>query len=83
MTVQEAATALGVSVETVYALCARKRLEHYRLGPRNGKIDITAEAIERYRLSCLVPVETPEDQPTTTVKKTRQTNWQVRAQRFF
>jgi excisionase family DNA binding protein len=52
--VSEAAKELGVSAGTVYALCARRRIRHERIGVGRGTIRIPADAIEEYRSSVTV-----------------------------
>jgi excisionase family DNA binding protein len=54
--VAEAAKELGVSVGTVYALCARRKLRHERHGLGRGRIKIPEDALEEYRRN--VTVET-------------------------
>ena len=54
MTVCEAASRLGISRKTVYALCARGRIAHERHGLGRGTIRITDEALEQYRRTARV-----------------------------
>ena len=56
LSVRQAAAELSVSVQTVYALCKRKRLRHERQGLNGGKILIPQDAIEEYRRSVTVGV---------------------------
>jgi excisionase family DNA binding protein len=51
MTVKEAAEKLGVSVATIYQLCAARKIRHERHGLRRGTIRISEDAIEEYRES--------------------------------
>lgn len=46
--VREVAVALGVSVQTVYLLCAKKRLRHIRVGVGRGTIRVPADALQEY-----------------------------------
>ncbi len=46
--VREVAAALGVSVQTVYLLCAKKRLRHIRVGVGRGTIRVPADALQEY-----------------------------------
>ena len=48
LTVKEAAPELRLSVASVYALCAAKRLRHQRVGVGRGKILIPPDAIAEY-----------------------------------
>jgi excisionase family DNA binding protein len=64
--VREAADELGVSPQTVYGLCARKRIRHERQGLGGGKIVITDDALEEYRRSVTVRVEQRTDPPPPT-----------------
>lgn len=56
--VHEAAELLSVSDATVYGLCSRRRLRHERIGLGRGVIRIPEDAIEDYRRSRTVEVET-------------------------
>ena len=46
--VREVAAALGVSVQTVYLLCAKKRLRHIRVGVGRGTIRVPPSALQEY-----------------------------------
>jgi excisionase family DNA binding protein len=48
MTVAEAAEQIGLSADTVYDLCRLGVLGHRRVGPRRGRIQITAEHVAAY-----------------------------------
>jgi excisionase family DNA binding protein len=48
MTVAEAAEQIGLSPDTVYDLCRLGVLGHRRVGPRRGRIQITAEHVAAY-----------------------------------
>jgi excisionase family DNA binding protein len=48
MTVKEAATRLGVSTATIYALCAGRKLRHVRVGVARGLIRISESDIDEY-----------------------------------
>lgn len=56
-TVKEAASLLRLSVASVYALCAAKKLRHQRVGVGRGKILIPADAIDEYLAQSAVPCE--------------------------
>lgn len=45
LSVREYATAYGVSMNTVYAMCAAGRLAHIRLGMGRGTIRILEDAV--------------------------------------
>ncbi|QEL18591.1 helix-turn-helix domain-containing protein [Limnoglobus roseus] len=47
-TVKEAARSLRLSVASIYALCAVKKLRHQRVGVGRGKILIPADSIQEY-----------------------------------
>jgi excisionase family DNA binding protein len=57
--VKDAARLLGLSVDSVYALCKARKLKHRRKGMRQGRIEITEEAISEYLASCDVDIEQP------------------------
>ena len=60
MNVKEAAERLECSVATVYQLCSRGKLGHYRVGARGrGAIRITEEHVAAYRDQVMVPVSKP------------------------
>ena len=62
LTAKEAASRLGVSVTTVYALCNRHApaLRHMRIGPKGGIVRIPADAIGEYLTSAeLSPADKP------------------------
>lgn len=59
MTVVQAAKALGISPSTVYGLCAKRKLKHYRFGNRAGKIVIEEADLEAYRKDQSVEVVIP------------------------
>jgi excisionase family DNA binding protein len=47
MSVRDYAAAYGVSVATVYAMCATRKLPHVRLGAGRGTIRIPEDAVTR------------------------------------
>jgi excisionase family DNA binding protein len=55
--VGETATQLGVSVGTVYALCAARKLRHERHGVGRGRIRIPEDALDEYRRSVTIGIE--------------------------
>lgn len=63
LNVREYAEAYGVSVATVYAMCAQGKLRHVRLGTRRGTIRIPLDASEQN--------ENPEDATPATKPKPR------------
>jgi excisionase family DNA binding protein len=65
MTIKQAAEALGISVATVYQLCAARRIRHERPGLGRGRIRIPEAALEEYRQTVTVgTTETPSVQPS-------------------
>jgi excisionase family DNA binding protein len=72
VTVHQAADRLDVSEGTVYALCARRRLRHSRVGLGRGKISISEDAISEYLKGAEVglaePGPTPVSRPRVTFK---------------
>lgn len=48
LSVRQAAQVLGVSTGTIYALCARGPLDHYRIGTRRGAIRIALPDLLAY-----------------------------------
>jgi excisionase family DNA binding protein len=48
LTVKATATRLHVSVNTVYALCAERKLRHVRIGVGRGKMFVPEDAIDEY-----------------------------------
>jgi excisionase family DNA binding protein len=48
MTVSEAAELIGLSPDAIYDLCRLGVLGHRRVGPRRGRIQITAEHVAAY-----------------------------------
>ncbi len=48
LTVKEAAPLLGLSLASVYALCAGRRIRHARVGIGRGKIVIPPDAVAEY-----------------------------------
>ena len=69
LSVREAADKLGVSTALVYALCARKRIRHERHGIGRGRIRITEQALEEYRLAVTIDAE-----PMTNTNQQRATD---------
>lgn len=59
-TVKQAAHELGVSPTLVYAMCAARRLRHYRVGLGRGKIVIPEDAVEEYLEARTVGPGTPK-----------------------
>jgi excisionase family DNA binding protein len=55
--VAEAAKEMGVSVGTIYGLCATRKLRHERIGLGRGKIRIPEDAITEYRRSVTIDAE--------------------------
>jgi excisionase family DNA binding protein len=64
LTVREAATRLGLSAASVYALCAARKLRHRRVGVGRGKIVIPPDAIDEYLARSTV--DSTEAAPRTT-----------------
>lgn len=48
LTVEQAAAEIGLSARSVYALCAARKLAHYRLGAGRNAIRLTREAVADY-----------------------------------
>lgn len=64
LTIHEAAEALRLSDNTVYALCKARKLRHERHGLGRGKILIPADALVEYRRGVTVESEQePEKAP--------------------
>lgn len=61
LSVRQAAALLGLSPDSVYQLCARRRLRHQRLGPGAGKIRIPESALAEYLKACEVPADGGDD----------------------
>lgn len=70
LTVHEVAKRLTCSPALVYALCARGRLPHHRLGVGRGTIRITEEALEQFLEETRVerPCSTPMSLKHITLK---------------
>lgn len=51
-TVKQTATILTISVASVYALIAARKIRHERYGLGRGTIRIPGDAIEQYRQRC-------------------------------
>lgn len=62
-TVTAVARELGVSAQTVYALCAAKKLRHERHGLKGRAIRIPGDAVEEYRAGRTVSVTTDRPAP--------------------
>jgi excisionase family DNA binding protein len=62
--VAEAAKELGISRALVYALCARRRLRHERIGLGRGKIVIAEAALQEFRRSVTVGTERETASPS-------------------
>ena len=58
-TVKEAAVELRLSVATVYALCAARKLRHQRVGVGRGKVLVPFDAISEYLAKGTVPSSEP------------------------
>lgn len=54
LTVKQAAVALGLSAQSVYALLRRRMLGHLRVGPDRGKILIPRAELDAYVNRCRV-----------------------------
>jgi excisionase family DNA binding protein len=59
LTVKQAAARLGVSLATVYQLCAARRIRHERHGLGRGHIRIPEDALDEYRRAVTVGVGEP------------------------
>jgi excisionase family DNA binding protein len=69
--VRGVAATLGVSVQTVYMLCAKRRLRHVRVGVGRGTIRVPESAVREY----LVGATVRPDEPTApTVVGTKRVN---------
>jgi excisionase family DNA binding protein len=60
LTVKETAEKLGLSVATIYQLCAARKLRHERHGLGRGTIKILEDAIEEYRNSVTIDAVRPQ-----------------------
>jgi len=74
LTVREAAEELRLSVATVYALVADKKIRHERLGPKRGAIRVPLDAIAEYRLAGAVTVRVVSIEPLRETPKPRFTH---------
>ena len=54
LTVRDAAERIGVSIGTIYHLCAAGRLPHMRIGTGRGVIRIPVDALEMFSQKCMV-----------------------------
>lgn len=54
LTPKQAAEHLGCSVSIVYSLCENKRLPHYRLGNKRGKILIETSDLDQFMEGCRI-----------------------------
>ena len=52
MTVKQAAVCLGISKQSVYALCAAGKLAHCRVGMKGGRVVIDERHVAAYKASC-------------------------------
>ena len=59
LTVKEAARRLSLSVASVYALCAARKLRHQRVGAKRMKILVPADAVEEYLAAGTVGAVSP------------------------
>jgi excisionase family DNA binding protein len=59
LTARQAAERLGVTAETIYALCRANRLAHYRIGAGGGSIRIRPSDLRRYLRGCRVESAVP------------------------
>ena len=71
LTVKKAAEQLGISPDTIYGLCAAKKLRHERIGLGRGRICIPEDAIEEYRKRVTVGVEEALKPPPPATLKLR------------
>lgn len=58
-TVREVAEQLGISAQSVYQLCATKKLAHLRLGVGRGTLRIPAQALNNFIKTVTVQSECP------------------------
>jgi excisionase family DNA binding protein len=63
LSVREAADALGVSQNLIYALCAKKQIRHERHGLGRGTIRIPEDALEEYRRGVTVETRSLDFRP--------------------
>jgi excisionase family DNA binding protein len=68
LSVKNAAALLGCSADTVYALCAARKLRHERVGLGRGRIRIPEDSIEEYRRRVTVGVEEATLPPPTPIR---------------
>lgn len=65
LTVKTAAARMNVSINTIYLLCATKKIRHLRVGIGRGVIRIPEDALDEYRRCRTVGPDAPATQPTT------------------
>jgi len=63
LTIKAAAERMGVSAQTVYGLCAARRLRHTRVGRGRGVIRVPEEALAEYLRGREVGAGEPSPQP--------------------
>ena len=61
--VSEAAGRLGISTSLMYALLERRLIRHERHGLGRGTYVIPEDALEEYRLACVVTAVAPSATP--------------------
>jgi excisionase family DNA binding protein len=59
LTIKQVAERLNVGLGTAYALCARRQLEHVRVGAGRGTLRVSEEALERFIEGATVRLEGP------------------------
>jgi excisionase family DNA binding protein len=75
VTVKEAAKLLGLHPATVHRMVAAGQIEHYRLGPRGGKIDIPVGAVDAHLESRRVPVRPAAGSTKPPVRRKDEQDW--------
>ena len=53
---------LGINESTLYRLCRKGKIAHYRIGAGAGKISLTQQNIDDYLSAAMVPVRSADQE---------------------
>ena len=71
LSVTQAIKVLGLGRLTIYKLCQERKIRHYRLGEKRGRIMFDPKDLDAYLESCAIDVEPSVEEGVSGLKHLR------------